>query len=246
MEEIMLKLKDVFALPGTMVPMTEYILTDKWLPELPELEYTLDRSTLLEIDKDAFFGIRKVVEENFDSERSAGIYTIWFKGLPAGIIQASGRGGSEDVKRWITDPQRLFDLVQYLRTKITGSVGCADVHDPETDVYPEEVFGLYGNYYGDGFGYPRVTPAKGFMLLFDNIIPEVDPSLILVTATAEHNPMPEYIRREAYVMKKVSKVTADELARNPRVALFAKEDGYSQIYWYQAAPRPIDCPVIAV
>ena len=242
----MLKLKDVYALKSSPVLMTDYIFTDKWVPELPELEYTLDRSTLLAIDAEGYLGIRKLFEKNFDSERSAGMYTLWFKGAPVAIVHTSGRGGSENFQRWVTDAPRLFDLVQYLRTKMSGEAGANDVYDPETEVYPEEVFGLHGNYCGDLFGYPKEAPAKGFMLLHDNVIPDVDKSLILVTATAVHDPMPEYIRREAYVMKLVSKVSADELARNPRVELFAKEDGHTQIYWYAAAPRPENCDVLAV
>lgn len=241
----MLKLKDIYAMPGTMVPLTEYVLTDKWLPELPDLAYTVEWGTLKQLDAEGVVRVQQLAYSNFDGERSAGMYTLWFREFPVAIIHTSGRGGSENFRRWVTDAVRLFELCQYLRTKLSSEAS-TDLCDPELEVYPEEVFYLYGQYIGDAFGHPKEEPATGFLVLWDSVIPEVTPGLVLVTAAAQYDPMPEYIRRNESVLQRVAKVSADELARNPRVEHFSIADGMPQIYWYKQVARPENCTVLAV
>lgn len=242
----MLKLKDVYAIPGTPVPLAEYVLTEKWIPELPDLAYYIELSVLRQIDAEGLVRVQQLSYTNFDGERSAGMYTLWFGGFPVAIIHTSGRGGNEDFKRWITDPGRLFEMCQYLRTKISAETGSRDIYDPELEVYPEEVFDVGGQYIGDSFGHTKEKSADGFLVLGDSLIAGVAPDLVLVTAAEKYDPMPEYIRRNESVLQKVAKVSTEELARNPRVEHFSVEDGLPQIYWYKHVTRPENCPVLAV
>lgn len=242
----MLKLKDVYALPGKPIPLTDYILSDTWIPEVPDLAYSMEYAALAAMDEEGILTVRELVFQYNDGDRTAGMYTLWFNGAPVAIVQEAGRGGRDHNKRWITDANLFFMLCQYLRTKLSDGTLEADVHDPETLVYPEEIFNFYGQKFGDQFGYPAEAVTKGFLLLFKNVIPDVDQALLLVTAEAKFEPMPEYIRRDEHVMKLVRKVNEEELARNPRVAAGCADDGHTQIYWYSQVTRPENCPILSV
>lgn len=241
----MLKLKDVYALPATPVTVTECIIGPKWFPDIAEMEYHVPYSTWQAMAEEGLLTVRQVAYHDCDGDRSVGLYTLWFKNEPVGIFQSSGRGGDEYVDRWITDATRYATVAQYIRTKL-ASDELKDFHDPERVVYPEEIFVFYGTDFGTQFGYPAEKKAEGFMVFWDELIPGLDHKMTLVTATPEHSPMPEYLRRGGYVMQRVREVNAEEHARNTRLAMVSAEDGHTQFYWYTHCERPENAKVIAI
>jgi hypothetical protein len=244
----MLKLKQVYGLPATNVRLVEYVLTEKWIPEVADLAYSPQQAALAAMDEEGLLTVKQVVYASSEGDRYAALYTLWFKGAPVGIFQVAGRGGEDQFKRWITAPAAFVDLCQYVRTKLSNGEDQMDIYDPEHNVYPEEVFSFYGTDFGTALGFPPEPAAKGFIVLFDGarLVPGANPSYALVTATPEHEPMPEYLRQQEYVYQKVAPLSAEELAKNPRIAEVSKEDGHTQIYWYKNVIRPSDQPVLAV
>lgn len=245
----MLKLKDVYALPSTVVPLAHCIIGSKWFPEVRDMEYYVPHTVWQAMDEEGFVTMRQVVYQNFDGERSAGLYTVWFKEQPVGIIQTSGRGGDEYVDRWITDPGIYAVLCQYISTKLASEDELKDFHDPERVIYPEEIFFFYGNDFGKQFGHPSEATAEGFMPYFSEtkrLLPGIAHDLELVTAQPQHSPMPEYLRRHQHVFKRVREVSPDEHAMNPRLEQISREDGYTQFYWYAACERPENAEVLSI
>jgi hypothetical protein len=241
----MLKLKDMYALPATPVLLTECLIGPKWFPDIAEMEYHVPYSAWQAMTEDGLLTVRQVAYHDCDGERTVGLYTLWFKGEPVGIFQSSGRGGDEYVDRWITDAAAYAVVAQYVRTKL-ASDELKDFHDPERMVYPEEIFHFYGTDFGTQFGYPAEKRAEGFMVYWEDLIPGLDHKMTLVTAEPKHSPMPEYLRRGGHVMQRVREVNAEEHARNTRLALISKEDGYTQFYWYTPCDRPESAAVLAI
>jgi hypothetical protein len=244
----MFKLKEVYGLPSTPVPLAQHVITEKWVPEVPGVAFGLEHSAVVAMDEEGFLKVKQLVYSSADGERYAALYTMWFRDAPVGIVQVAGRGGRDHFKRWITDHDQFLQMCNYLRTKISNGDDQVDVYDPEQLVYPEEVFHFYGEDFGSGFGYPAERRTEGFLVLFDGprLIPGCPENCVLVMAESQFEPMPEYIRRGEYVLRQVGKVSDEELARNPRVAENSYDKGHNQIYWYEQAPRPENAKVLSV
>lgn len=244
----MLKLKDVYELPSTQVPLTDYVITEKWIPEVATYSEDFEHSMLVLVEKEGLLQVKQLVYKQAEGDRFAALYTIWYLNLPVALVQTAGRGGRDHFNRWITNPDLFRSMCQYLRSKMQKAEDLDDVHDPEMLVYPEEVFHFYGNYFGDELGYPAEEKTKGFRLMTGSwrIIPGSVPEYVLVTAEAKFEPMPEFIRRNECVFQKVGRVSDGELAPNPRVAEVSNENGHSQIYWYKPVSRPDNVKILSV
>jgi hypothetical protein len=244
----MLKLKAIYDLPTKKTALSDFILTERWIPEVPDLGYHVDHATWVAMDEEGLLVVKQVAYGDNGADRYAAIFSLWFKDKPVGIFQEAGRGGRDHFKRWITDADAFVALCQYLRTKLCNGEDQLDIYDPEHEVYPEEMFGFYGQDFGTALGYPPEPAAKGFHIIFDGakVIQGANPAYALVTALPKYDPMPEYIRRREYVYKKVAPLTATELASNPRIEAVCKEDGHTHIYWYQMVIRPSDQPILAI
>lgn len=246
--QTLLKLKDVYAINSKNVPVTHYVITDKWLPEIGEQLWQPAHHLLEAIEAEGMVKVQQLVDQSYDGDRYAALYTLWFKGKPVGIFQVAGRSGCDHFQRWITDSAVYAELCNYLRNKLAEGDDRVEVYDPEHEVYPEEVFSFYGHDFGEAFGYTLEPRAKGMLVIFDGarLIKNPTHNHAMVLATAEHDPMPEFIRRNEFVYQKVGPLTAEELASNPRIEATAKEDGHANLYWYKQVTRPKDQPILAV
>ncbi|MDO8415192.1 MAG: hypothetical protein Q7S87_03150 [Agitococcus sp.] len=249
----MMQLKDVYKIPGKIVPLSEWVISESWIPEVPNWSAGPDcggpsYELLQALTVEGLIQVKQLVNELYEGDRYAAMYTVVFKDMPVAIIQEAGRGGRDHYSRWVTNAPGFWAMCQYLHFKLAFMVTKVEEDDPEQMIYPEEVFQFYGNYFGTEFGYEKEPITKGFLTMKSEkgLIPGINPEYVLVTAVKKFNVMPEYIRRGAYVLRKVGPVSEEELARNPRVRLVSEEDQHPNIYWYQPASRPIDEPVLSI
>ena len=176
------------------------------------------------------------------------MYSLSFKGTPIALIQEAGRGGRDHFNRWVTAPDLFNEMCMYLIGKLHLRTP-SDVVDAQKEIYPEEIFQFYGNYFGDEFGYPAESKMNGFTVIQNHrgLIPDMPPNYLLVTAFAKYSDvMPVYIRRGAFVMQRVRPVSEEELARNTRVREVSMSENEPNIWWYIPAERPLNMPVLSV
>lgn len=238
-------LRSVYQIQGTPTVLTDGVtLCAKWFPEVDGIEMQLYGRLPKKLEEDGRLKVVCLFSKNFDGERGASMHTLWFDGKPVAIVKNSGRGGDEDSHRWITDPVQFTALCTYLWMVLeAGSGPDSDIVDPDTLLYPEEVFGVYGGYYGDLFGIAREEPAKGILILWDlraKHLKNVPAEGELVIGEPCVKEMPEYIRREGYVMQRVRAVSEQEMKDNPNLA-----NGHpnEKLFWYVEHP---DAPLNAV
>jgi len=245
-----MRFKDVYAVQAEPTPLALVPIKGKWFPEVKGWGDWMPEELTQVLEAEGRFVIRQLVDQDAgDGYRYAVMCTIWFDGNPVATIQQAGRDGRDHFQRWITDAPRFIEMCTYLMSKMTiEELFGDDVVDPDKEVYPEEVFYFYGNYFGDTFGYPREPAAKGFLIYPSDaqLIPDVTEDYVLVTAKASVTSMPQYLRRQGYVMERVRAVTDEELARNPRMLPAAQESGYIQHYFYKQCDRPAEATVVPV
>jgi len=230
----MLTLKDVYQMPGTPVALT-YGVRSCWFPEV-EGSYGsfLDDAACTQMEQEGRFKVRCIFERNFDGDRFADMHTIWFDDKPVMVVRDGGRGGRDYRDRKVTDKAAFIELAQYIRSKLNTEVDVDDLVDPEAKMYPEELFNFYGSTdFASELGYPPEKAVEGFMILWEieRILPGIDPSYVLVEATPEHAPMPEYLRRRGLVMKKHRPLADEDFALNSRVKEVGAEEGHTE-YWF--------------
>ncbi len=123
-----------------------------------------------------------------------------------------------------------------------------DLASPSLMMYPEELFNFYGGTdFAAELGYVVEPIVKGFVVCADSkrVIPRCNPDHVLVEARPDL-PMPQYIRRNGYVMQRLRSLTDEELERNPLVIPNAIESGFTQHWWYEQCERPEDAVIVKV
>lgn len=231
----MLTLKDVYQMPGTPVALT-YGVRSCWFPEV-EGSYGsfLDDAACTQMEQEGRFKVRCIFERNFDGDRFADMHTIWFDDKPVMVVRDGGRGGRDYRDRKVTDKAAFIELAQYIRSKLNTEVDVDDLVDPEAKMYPEELFNFYGSTdFATELGHPPEPAVGGFSVIWEvnRILKGADPTYVLVEATPEHDPMPEYLRRRGHVMRKLRPLTEEEHSLNTRIRTVGVESGYSQFWFY--------------
>jgi hypothetical protein len=243
----MIRLKDVFALPGTPVILT-WSIRSTWFPEIELYGDILSGDPAFEIEAEGRMRALCIFEHNFDGERFADMHTISFDGKPVMVVRDGGRGGRDTNDRFIVDENAYLSLCQYIRQKMGTEVAADDLTSPDKLFYPEELFNFYGSTdFASELGYPVEPSTKGFQVFADvtRIIQGADPSHVLVEALTDMA-MPLYLRRQGFVMERVRALTDEELGRNPRVMTVSLESGYTQHWWYVECERPADAVVVKI
>lgn len=144
----MIKYKDIYAIEGVTLALTDWVIDDAWFPEI---DATSRFSEVLEqLQQDNRLVVKQVVYKNFDGERYAAMHTLWFDGKPMAIVQDAGRGGRDYKQRWVTDVKTYGEALAYL---LLLSLELNDVIDPEELVYEEHVCSFYGSDFSKTLGF---------------------------------------------------------------------------------------------
>lgn len=243
----MLKLQDVYALPGTPIEMS-WGIRSVWFPEVETYQECIDSDAAAEIKAEGRLVVKCIFERNFDGDRFADMHTIFFDEKPVMVVRDGGRGGRDYRDRKITDPMAYLQLCHYIRQKMNVDVNDDDVASPDELVYAEELFNFYGGTdFASELGYTCEPRAEGFQILGEasRFIKGCKPEYAFVEAR-EGIEMPLYVRRRGYVVKRVRSLTAEELASNPNIAAGALSDEFTQFWFYEPCERPVDAIVVAI
>ncbi len=243
----MLKIKDVYAVPATVVDIADWTLRGNWFPEVGIVDM-LGEDGFKTLQAEGRLQIRKLVDEYVDGYRICMMHTIWFDGEPVLIVQDAGRSGQDHRQRWVTDAARYWALLTYMLSKVRLEADNSfDVVDPEKLVYEEDVFFFYGTDFSKKLGHPAEARTEGYLLMHpgDHGIPVAEPQLYMAILQARVTTPAPYIRRGTFVLKLRREVTSTELASNPRIAL-CRADTDERYFWYEPVERPQDAPVLSI
>ena len=243
----MVRLKDVFALPGTPINLT-WGIRSNWFPEVETYGDILDGDAAVEIEAEGKMRALCVFERNFEGDRFAAMHTISFEGKSVMVVRDGGRSGRDYQDRIIVDEAAFISLCHYIRQKMGTEVAQEDLASPSLQMYPEELFNFYGGTdFAAELGYIVEPKVEGFMLYFhsDRVIPRCNPDHVFVEARPDIQ-MPQYIRRNGYVMQRLRSLTDEELERNPLVIKHGNESGLTQRWWYEKCERPEDTVIVKV
>lgn len=244
----MITLNNVYALPRTLVKLTDWILRADWFPEVPDLEQALSSELLELLEKEGRFTVERVAEEHHDHRRYAQLHTLCFDGAPIALVQNAGREGDDHRRRLITDAHRFIELCHYLQTHAVDRERYARIYadtvDADTPMYEEEVSAFYGTDLLAEKGYPKVPRTEGFFILsatrLDLPLPAGLEGLgeIFLVGSAAPNP-PEYIRRGAFVLRRLT--IPVELTDEARNKLLDRGIPYTSYYFPEKGMRPESC-----
>lgn len=242
----MLKLKDVYDIPGTPIDLT-WGIRSAWIPEVESYGETVDGEASKEIQSEGRLIIRCIIERDFDGDRFADMHTIFFDGEPIMIVRDAGRGGRDFRDRTITNADGFALMCHYIRQKMNAEAPESDLASPDKEVYAEAIFNFYGTDFATGLGFSVEKKTKGFHLYpnAERIIPDSDLNLIMVTALTKLA-MPEYMRRGGCVIKRLRALTDEELDRNPLVRSLGAETGHTQQWWFENCERPENTVIVNV
>ncbi|MNR71447.1 hypothetical protein D3C71_20730 [compost metagenome] len=239
----MLKLKDIYNLPGNRIALTDYSLREDWFPEV-NLRHLYSFEVLQTLETEGRLVLTQLLYDHGDGSRYASMHYMHFDGQPTLIVSNGGRGGDDVKRRWVTDPQAYSQLIAYLASKAAMEV--EDLADPEEERYPEEVFFLYGKYRGEPFGYAQEPRRDDVLLITEprGVYPPTPADHILALVQRDQPDTPTFIRRGECVLEKVAQLTRDEmLAANPRLVEHNDQAGVGRVYVYRPCSRPKDQPV---
>jgi hypothetical protein len=243
----MLRLKDVFALPGTPINLT-WGIRSNWFPEIENYGDILDGDAGAELEAEGKMRVLCIFERNFDGDRFADMHAVSFEGKPVMVVRDGGRGGRDFNDRSIVDEATFISLCHYIRQKMGTQVAQEDLASPSQLVYPEELFNFYGGTdFAAELGYTVEPKTEGFQLCAhaERVIPRCNPDHTLVEARPDIQ-MPQYIRRNGYVMQRLRSLTDEELERNPLVIPHGIETGFTQRWWYEKCERPENEVIVKV
>lgn len=241
----MMKLRDVYSLPAKLLSLKNWCFRSDWFHEIDGLSWA-GEEVYSALEDEGRLKLFSLLEHSFDERRYVSMHTIWFDDKPLMFVQNGGREGDDFKRRWITDSVLFQAACTYLRQHLPVEIGEEDLHDPDAEVYPDEVFVIYGSDHCADFGFEVEEKAEGFMLQphAHTFLPGADPSLIFVEAKPSVLPMPELLRRYDYFMKWVRPVSEEELAKNPRIREHAAASGFTEFHWYAQCERPVGQVVV--
>lgn len=239
-----IKVKDIYALPATDIDSFQLTLSSRWLPELSDLIGGYGCSAPAQLVEENRFVIKSLIDERYNGGRYSHMRTIWFDGKPVLIFQEAGRSGQDHFKRWVTDKETYVEVLAYLVEMLTvrpDTFEDRDYVDPESEVYPEELLHFYGNSHLEKFGMSQEPAMEGATLLRNesfllSTLP-TDQYLVFLKDGAED--IPEYIRRQGFVLKKVRLISQEEIkANNPRMLEVNRANGENRVFLYAKACAP--------
>ncbi len=241
----MLTLNEVYALPGKPVPLTDWVLRQDWFPELGGI--WRDSTEVLEaMERDARLTVSQLMDDYIDGRRTRAMHTLRFDGKPVAIVQNAGREGDDHRKRWVTDREVYAELLAYLCKQMLEAGDSDDFADPTQPLYEEEVFHFYGDDHAARFGYESEPRRKDVLVIANerSVCPTLPTDHLLVFLKAGVEDVPEFVRRQAFVMQKVRQLTEQELLEgNPRIVEVNKQDGIDRVYLFRPCKRPLNQPV---
>lgn len=240
-----MKLKDVYALPATLLDLNEGHLRVNWFPEISDASYFFHKSAFLStLFAQGRFALRQLHHENFDGERTASMHTLWFDGKPVAIVKDAGRGEADENTRWVTDRYQFAALCAYISEVMDPQGDESDFIDPEKEMYPDEVFALYGGTISAKFGIAEepVMPGLSILWEFGRKMRNVPTDHELVLAEHLLANLPMYIRRGGYILRFVRGITEQEKLDNPQYKLTPV--GEERFYWYAPCERPSNDAVV--
>lgn len=239
-----IKINDIYALPSTTEDLIQISLKGRWIPELSNVIGDWDCPLTEGIVEDNRFVIKTLIDETYDGSRYSYMGTIWFDGKPVLIVQEAGRSGRDHFKRWVTDKDTYVEMLAYLVAMLTENPEMAedeDFVDPEMEVYPEELLHFYGNSHLQKFGIEPEPAMDGVNLIRNEsgLMADLPRDQYLVFLRKFVPDVPEYIRRQGFVLQKVRLLPVDEItASNPRILKVSEDNGEDRVFLYKKATAP--------
>lgn len=238
-----IKVKDIYALPSTLLDLTQTMLKSRWVPELSYLIHDFGTEVSAAIVGEGRFVIKSLVDETYDDRRYSQMCSIWFDGKPVLIFQEAGRSGRDHFKRWLTDKVAYAEMLSYLIEKLSDEpeTELDDLIDPDTEVYPEELLCFYGNSHLQQFGIETEPAMEGVSILQNErgLLAGVPRDEYLIFLRDFVQDIPEYIRRQGFVLQKIRLIPTEEIsASNPRILEVTKANGEDRVFLYQKATAP--------
>lgn len=125
-------------------------------------------------------------------------------------------------------------LVQKHALPLASLAEVGDVVDPELERFPEEVFGFYGDYFGQAFGVEQEAIAhsgKIILMPSKSILPGPDTSQYAVLVHKSVPSIPLFLRQGGFVLKVGQLLSRAELDQiNPRVNEVNDQNGFDKVY----------------
>jgi hypothetical protein len=233
---------DVYNL-GEKVDITTGVVRSSWFPEIADMDEVVYGFPANALDASGRFEVRQVIGEDLDYERSVSMHTLWFDGSPVAIVRNAGRGEKDDERRWITDRNKFDALISHVRGVVSDSIN-SDVVDPFSEIYPEEVFSFGCGYWGDKVGVPCEKTMAGIVILWSSHLrlKNAPAGYELVSQNLDEVvEMPEYIRREGFIAKRVRSLTDQDYANHPQLN---RSRGNEALHWYAPSSDAPACAVI--
>jgi hypothetical protein len=243
----MIKLKDIYAIVGKPVKLTDWVLRDEWFPEIDSTMTHIDES-LEQLEEDKRLVLKELLNKNYDGERIAVMYSIWFDGRPVAVVQNAGRSGRDHAARWVTDTDAYAALLAYLLT-FSRPNDTRDITDPNVELYEEEICHFYGTDFAQELGFTTEARRKDVILMGTNhgVLEGEAINSYLALLKAGAADVPEYVRRGSAVLKKQRLLPTEELMRrNPRIVESNLTDKYDRVYLYHPCERPVDAVVLSI
>jgi len=242
----MLKLKDVYDLQGKQLKFADWYFQAEWFPEIGNmLTYRLSSELLEQLDADGRIKVIELVNPYIDGDRVCEMHTLWFDDQPFAIHQRAGRGGTDHKARWLTDKAAYLDACKYLLGILPLDTE-EDLRDPNEVVYPEEIFCFYGHDFSVQFGHALESKSMNAQVIHAHRIANVfQLGDYLALFESGQNEPPEYLRRDAFVMKLERVLGATDFGDNPQ-AYERVQEGVGCIGLYRECSRPDNVTVVKV
>ncbi len=239
-------LNDVYALPGTPQDLREWVLRERWFPEVPNLAYDITTEVLETLQAEGRLRVVELAAPYIDGNRVAELRTLWFDGAPFAVVQDAGRGGDDHRRRWVTDAKAYAAALQYLLQHLVLNARTEDLVNPEAPFYPEEVLNFYGHDFATQLGFAPEPRNDQYQFLGEStrFLGGPDNGLMLVLFAGDAAPA-EFVRRGGTVMRFEREPNEAEIAINPRLAT-GPDDGNQRCLWYRVCERPADAPVVSI
>lgn len=221
---------DVYRL-GKKISIASGVVRKCWFPEVVDLDERLYGDQAVALEKAGRFEVHQIIGGDMGVDYDASMHSLWFDGEPVAIVRNAGWDSSDDMRRWITDLARFDELCSHIR-KITDANYCKEVVDPETEIYPEELFSFAGGYWGDMVGIACEKPVKGIMILWSSHLrlKNAPAGQELVLQKLDEAPvMPEYIRREDFIAMRLRTLSDEDFASFPSLN---SNDPNEVLHWF--------------
>ncbi len=239
-------LNDVYALKGTPQDLREWVLRERWFPEVPNLAYDMTTELLETLQAEGRLRVVQLAAPYIDGNRVAELHTLWFDNAPFAVVQDAGRSGDDHRQRWVTDATAYAAALQYLLQHLVLGARTEDLVSPEAPFYPEEVLNFYGHDFATQLGFAPEPRDAQYQFLGESgqFLNRAGNGLMLVLFAGK-TPPADFIRRGGTVMRFEREPNEAEIAVNPRLAT-GPDDGGQRCFWYRVCERPAEATVVSI